>query len=72
MTYINFSAYECFQICRRKVFHNKTGDLLLKNVQKAIPLTVTYKQQVEDIFFFLAKVKFYQQFYNMQCFYCEK
>lgn len=54
---INFSAYIGFELCRSRVFHNKTGELLLNKVHKALPVNVYYQHQVKDIFQYLAKVK---------------
>ncbi|XP_050429726.1 uncharacterized protein LOC126838952 [Adelges cooleyi] len=49
------TAYECFQICRTRTFHNKKGELLLNKVQKALPFVVRYNLQAEDVFLYLAK-----------------
>jgi len=54
---INFSTYIGFEVCRSRVFHNKTGELLLNKVHKALPVNVYYQHQVKDIFQYLAKVK---------------
>lgn len=52
-----FSCYESFQLCRRKNFQNKVGDLLLFQVQKALPPEVDYGKEVKELILFLAKVR---------------
>lgn len=56
---INFSAYISFELCRSRTFYNKTGQLLLNKVHKALPMDIHYKHQVRDIFLYLAKVEFF-------------
>lgn len=53
-----FSCYESFQLCRRKNFQNKIGELLLFQVHKALPPEVNYGKEVKELFLFLAKVRF--------------
>lgn len=57
--FIVFSAYEGFEVCRRKNFYKtKIGDQLLLQVHKALPFDITYNKQVKEVLLFLAKVKF--------------
>ncbi|XP_022180663.1 uncharacterized protein LOC111040903 [Myzus persicae] len=50
------NGYEGFETCRRKNFRkNKTGELLLLQVHKALPWNIKYNNQVKDVLLFLAK-----------------
>ncbi|XP_050531602.1 uncharacterized protein LOC126900165 isoform X2 [Daktulosphaira vitifoliae] len=49
------SAYECFQVCRTRIFHNKKGEMLIEKVCEALPFNIKYKSQELDILLYLAK-----------------